>query len=234
MRSILFILSIAFFLSGCEKFREKRKASVTIHFQTRVGESDFDMMQQFEDSENRNISLELIKFYLSDVSFVNYKDEAVMAEDIVLVELDANGTGSFTAKIKADDYKAISFGIGVSQDLNEADPASFAENGHPLSTLNNTYWGMNGMYRFVMIDGRYFENGDFKGTFSYHSGHNESYRNIQLDKLVTFEKKGEHDLTLYIDIDKILEGPGGNFDIENEANYHGNLDDFHLSGNVKR
>ena len=229
MHKLLFIAIILTSLTGCEKFRAKRMSTVEIKFQTEINQSDFDLLNQFDDSENRQISLELIKFYLADFSFIKLDGEVVPVKDIILIQLDMNGKASFTVKAEPGAYKGISFGIGVPKVLNETDPSSFAEDGHPLSTLNNTYWGMNGMYRFVMIDGRYFENGNYINTFSYHSGHNESYRTLELDKPMTFDKKGEHVHTIYLDVSKILEGSGGNLDIVNESNYHGNLDDFHLS-----
>jgi len=228
LRPTLFLL-IILILTGCEKFKTRKLATVQFNFQTELNQSDFDLMNQFEDSENRSISLELIKFYLSDFSLITEDGETVITEEILLIELDNNGKASFSVKVDPGNYTGISFGIGVPQAMNEAGPDSFNESGHPLNALNNTYWGMNGMYRFVMIDGRYFENGNYVNTFSYHTGYDESFRNLQLDKSMTFKKKENYEETLYIDVSKILEGPGGNLDIVNEPNFHGELDDIHLS-----
>ena len=228
--SLLILLTVI--LVSCKKFKERRLAVVSFNIQTEIGQTNFDLMNRFDDSQGRAISIELIKFYLSDLSFINEEGEEILTDDILLVELDKNGLATFDTKIEAGTYTAIKFGIGVPKAQNESDPSSFNEEGHPLNTTNNTYWGMNSMYRFVMIDGRYFENNTFVKTFSYHSGYNESFRTLQLNKQMTFEKKGNYSETIYIDVSKILEGPGGNLDIENKSNYHGSLDDFYLSEQI--
>ncbi len=228
-KSVSFLVIALLVFSSCKKFAEKRAATVTINFQTEINQTPFKPIDKFTDSENREISLELIKFYLADLVFINEKGKEIEAEEIALIELDINGTASFETKVKAGDYTAIKFGIGVPKDLNESDPDSFSDNDHPLNVLNNTYWGMNSMYRFVMIDGRYFEGGVYQNVFSYHSGHNDSYRTVQLDKAMSFDKKTTYNETIFIDISKILEGPGGNMDIVDHPNYHGNLNEFYLS-----
>ena len=230
-RRSLLLLSISIILIGCAKFREKRKATVTINFQTELNQAAYNMLDPFTDAAGRGIRIELIKFYLSNVVFVAASGEEIEVEDIALVELNSNGQGTFETKISADDYTSIKFGIGVPKTLNESDPSSFTEENHPLSTLQNTYWGMNGMYRFVMVDGRYDDNNDaiFDGTFSYHSGHDGSYRTVSFEKSMRFDKKESYTETIFIDISKILEGSGGNLDIIATPYYHGSLDDFYLS-----
>ncbi len=232
VKHCLTLLFLTLILVSCKKFKERRLATVSFNIQTEINQSNFDLLNRFDDSKNRGISIELVKFYLADFSFINENGEELIVDDILLIELDKNGIATFDTKVEPGTYSAIKFGIGVPKELNESDPSSFNEEGHPLNTTNNTYWGMNGMYRFVMIDGRYFENNSFVKTFSYHSGHNESYRTIQLNKNMTFDKKGNHTETIYLDVSKILEGPGGNLDIENESNYHGKLEDFHLSKSI--
>jgi len=217
-------------LFSCKKLKEKRAATLTINFQTELNQNNFDLSGRFSDSQNRRILFESIKFYLSDIIFINDKGEEIPTEDIVLVELDANGKASFEIKIEAGSYTDLKFGLGVSKDLNETDPSLYTTANHPLGSLQNTYWGMNSMYRFVMIDGRYFdENDTYVGTFSYHSGRNESFRTVTLTHSMVFEKKASYAETIFIDVAKILEGTGGNLDIENHSNYHGSEEDFYLS-----
>ncbi|MFD1551661.1 MbnP family protein [Putridiphycobacter roseus] len=217
-------------LSSCKKLKEKKLATLKVNFQTELNQNNFDLTGRFADAQNRQIQLELVKFYLSDLIFVNDKGEEVPTDEIVLIELDMNGKASFETKIEAGTYTAFKFGVGVPKALNESDPSIFADADHPLNSTNNTYWGMNSMYRFVMIDGRFFDENDvFVGTFSYHTGRNESYRNVELVKTMTFDKKANHEETIFIDVAKILEGSGGNLDIEEHSNYHGNTEDFYLS-----
>lgn len=227
-------LLMAFFclvLVGCKKLKEKKYPTVNLNFQTQLNGTNCDLAQLFSDSESKTIRLELVKFYLSKISFVNKNDEVIEVEDIILVDLNVSGYSSVSLTVPTDSYKSLKFGVGVHNDFNSKTPADFTEENHPLNSIQNTYWGMNGMYRFVMIDGRYdIENDDvFDGTFSYHSGFESSYRDVELVKDFKFKKNETYDLTIFIDIANILEGTGGNLDLINRPNYHGNSEDLDLA-----
>jgi hypothetical protein len=177
------------------------------------------------------VQIELAKFYLSKISFIDSKGEIVEVEDIALVDLNTTGLGMVNLTVPMDSYKSIKFGVGVQPDLNVMTPSDFTEEDHPLSSTQNTYWGMNGMYRFAMIDGRYdLENDNiFDGTFSYHTGFDESYREVELVQDFKFKKKKIYDITIYIELSKILEGSAGNLDLVNRPSFHGNPNDMDLA-----
>lgn len=228
MKKILVILFLAAFFVSCKK---NKRAELEISIQTELNGSSFDMSNTFSDSQNRSIRLELFKFYLSNLSFIDEGGELHEFEEIVLLDLGSSGFTSFTSAIPTGKYTGLSFGIGVPQNLNEQDPSNFSEEDHPLNTTQATFWGMNSMYRFVMIDGRYDLEPDqtFDGTFSYHTGHNASFRTVSFNQNFEFKKNETYQIELVIDISSILEGSSGNLDIINEANYHGNTDDQHIS-----
>lgn len=233
MKKLLFI-SFLVALLACKK-NEKNAASVTLNFQTEIDGNSSALSEIFMDSEGRGIKIELLKFYLSDIYFVDSKKDKVYdVEDIALLEIAANGSGNIELKVPAGDYQSMHIGIGVPQSLNESDPSDYTQADHPLSTTQNTYWGMNAMYRFVMVDGRYDIENDavFDGTFSYHTGYNSSYRNLSFDQDFSFDKKGEHTINLGIDITAILEGSGGNQDVVNASNFHGNQADIAIANLV--
>jgi hypothetical protein len=227
--SIVVLSLIVLVLVSCNK--EKKYPSVNLSFQTQLNGSNCSLSQVFPDSQNKSIRLELVKFYLSKISFVNHKDEVVELKDIALIDLNSSGTAMMSFALPNDSYKSLKFGVGVHKEFNSQTPADFTEENHPLNSVQNTYWGMNGMYRFVMIDGRYdIENDNiFDGTFSYHSGFESSYREVELIKDFKFKKNETYDLTIFIDIAKILEGTGGNLDLINRPNYHGNSEDMDLA-----
>jgi hypothetical protein len=229
MNKYLYILIfISFIFSSCNK--EKSNARLFIAFEAVANGNTFDLNNTFTDSQGRSIKAELVKFYISNIVLVSDKDEEVFLKDITLFDLNNDRT-IIELSVPKGKYSKIKFGIGVPDSLNEADPANYSEADHPLSITQNTYWGMNSMYRFFMIDGRYDlePDGTFDGIFSYHTGFSFSYRNMEFNTDLELKRKDEQVLTFTIDVTKILEGPGGNLDIINEANYHGDPADNDLA-----
>ena len=218
---------------SCKK-NENQKAVVDLHFQAKVAGSDYVLADDFINGDGLHLRIEAVWFYIADVRFVNKKGKEVLAEEIALVKLDANGFATASVKIPAGDYTALRFGIGVPQALNEADPAEFNESGHPLNVTENTYWGMNGMYRFVMIDGRYDVEGDGTpdGTFSYHTGYNESYREVEFAGDFSFDRKGSYSHEIIIDIEKLFYVSGSEVDVLTESYYDGDLSNIDLAHRI--
>jgi hypothetical protein len=227
-RQFLYIALLFLASTSCTK---NKNTSVQFDFQTELNGEVFDMSNTFTNSQGDDIRFELMKFYLGEISFINLDGEKTEVSDIELIDLGQDGLGSFLISVPQDDYSGIQFGIGVPEALNESDPSEFSESGHPLNITQSTFWGMNSMYRFVMIDGRYDlePDGTFDGVFSYHTGHNDAYREISFSKELNLKKVDNFTLLFSIELITLLEGNGGSLDYENEPNYHGDTDDQHLS-----
>ena len=90
---------------------------------------------------------------------------------------------------------------------------------------------MNGMYRFVMVDGRYDEDADgiSDGTFSYHTGYAVSLREFELTRSFSFDKKESYSENFNIDVQRLFNVDGSRMDVINESNWHGNYDDIEVS-----
>jgi hypothetical protein len=225
----LLLLTVAF--SSCKK-NEAQYASLTLNFQTEVAGTDYSFANDFTNGDGTKIRLELLRFYLSDIRFVTKrKGEEVFVSDIALVDFNLDGSGKTSLKLPAGNYTAIRFGLGVSQDLNESDPSLFSAADHPLNVTQNTYWGMNGMYRFVMIEGRSDADGDgtFEGMFSYHTGYNDCYREVEIAHDFSFDRKGEHEQRIGIDVSKLFYVNGSQIDVTTEPYFHGDLADIDLA-----
>ena len=222
------LLFISFLLTSCKK---NKISTIHLNFETEVSGAPVQVFDAFTDNQGRSIRFELMKFYLSNLSFIDKNGEVFQANEIALMDLSMENSSSLNFSIPSAKYTAIQFGVGVPKELNEMDPSSFSEDNHPLSTTQGTYWGMNSLYRFAMFDGRYDLEADgiFDGTFSYHTGHNEAYRLVTLNKNYNFKNKETYNITIGINISKIIDGVGGNIDIVNESNYHGDTDDQHLA-----
>jgi hypothetical protein len=55
---------------------------------------------------------------------------------------------------------------------------------------------------------------------------------VELVKDFKFKKNETYELTIFIDIAKILEGTGGNLDLINRPSYHGNSEDIDLANTL--
>jgi len=232
IRYFLFLSVILIFI-GCKK-SENQKATVGLQFQTEESGVDYTFLNEFTNGDGIKIRLEVLQFYISNIRFVNKKGKEIVAEDIALVKCDLNGFGMAEIKVPAGEYTSLRFGIGVPKEMNEKTPADFKEVDHPLNSSQNTYWGMNAMYRFVMIDGRYDLEGDgiLDGTFSYHTGYEESYREVEFVHDFSFDRKGNYSQKVSIDVSKLFYVTGSVVDVVNEPNYHGSTTDLNLSVRV--
>ena len=209
-------------ITGCKK-SEGQKATLSLQFQTVIGEANYSFLDSYLNQGTQAIRLEVFQFYISDITLVNKKGKETIVSDIELVKLDLSGFGLAEVKIPAGDYASLKFGIGVSPELNATSPSDHKDADHPLSSTQNTYWGMNSMYRFLMIDGRYdHENdGTMDGIFSYHTGYDDCYRIVEFSKDLSFDRKENYTEKITIDVTKLFNVSGSLVDVVNESNFHG-------------
>jgi hypothetical protein len=225
----LFPLFLILLVASCNK-SEKNKAAVDFNFQTQIGSADYTFSEYFSNGDGIKIRIEVLQFYIADVRFVDKKGKETTVADIALVKC-LNGSGLMSLKVPAGDYSAIKFGIGVPDAMNQAGPAAYTEADHPLSSTQNTYWGMNSMYRFVMVDGKYDLTGDGidEGGFSYHTGFSDCYREVEWAHEFSFDKKGTHTENVSIDLSKLFYVSGSIVDVPTESNFHGDYSQIDLA-----
>lgn len=227
---LLRVCVLALILIGCKK-NENQKATVNLNFQTENSGTNYTFLEEFTNGDGIKIRIEVLQFYISNIRFVNKKGKEILAEDIALIKCDLNGLGTAEVKVPAGNYTSLRFGIGVPKELNEKTPADFTEVNHPLNSSQNTYWGMNSMYRFLMLDGKYDLEGDglIDGSFSYHTGYEDSYRDVELVHDFSFDRKGVYSQAILIDVSKLFYVTGNIVDVVTESNFHGNYAEIDLS-----
>ena len=220
--------------TSCKKNGESIDSDLRMEFQLQNNGSDYALESTFRINDDTDIRVDKMMFYISDFSMTNSDGDVRNIEEISLFKFDANGKASLDFEMPRGQYKTIDFGIGVKKELNEADPANYSEEGHPLNTTENTYWGWATMYRFITIEGRYDGDldGNFEGTFAYHTGHEDSYRNFTLAHELDIDKKDQNVLSFNIDVEQILGNPSNSIDVAAEPYYHGGMENFHLSEKI--
>ena len=227
---VLLVFSMIFLFLACKK-GENQKANVQFEFQTYSGDNPYLFSTYFTNGDGINIRMEVIQFYVSNIRFVSKKGKEIEVAEIALVKCTNEGIGSCAVKIPAGEYTTLRFGIGVPEEMNLKGPAEFTEVNHPLNASQNTYWGMNGMYRFVMMDGKYDLSGDGidEGGFSYHTGFKDCYREVELKHDFSFDRKEEVTSVIRLDLNKLFYVSGSMIDIPVESNFHGDYSNIALA-----
>ena len=222
--SIMLLFAIG--ITACKKNGEKIDSDLTITFQTRINGNNFGLYETYRNASDIDIKFELFQFYLSDITIINSDGDSRLVSEIALFRFNASGLSTLNFEVPRGNYESIQFGIGVKKELNEADPSNYAIEGHPLNTIENTYWGWAGMYRFITSEGRFDSdlNGEFEGTFAYHTGREVSYRTLTLDHQFEIKKKDENTLFLAIDLYQLLDRTGNEIDVLTEPYYHGSTE----------
>ncbi len=234
MKFAAITLFSALSLIACKKNGETNNADLTISFQNQVNGVNFGLNAAYQNASNIAIQYETFQFYLSDITLVNSNDEARLVSEIELFKFDNTGFSSIDFRVPFGDYKSISFGIGVKKALNEADPSTYSEEGHPLNITQNTYWGWASMYRFIMSEGRYDSDldGTYEGTFAYHTGREASYRTYNVSHEFEVNKKGDNSLAFTIDLYELIDHVGNEVDLLTEPYYHGGTENEDISTRI--
>ncbi len=117
-------------------------------------------------------------------------------------------------------YPSTNLGIGVGSPNNAKKPVDF-EKGNPLS-LSDAYWDSWTSYIFTKTEGKVDKdkNGKFDYAFSYHTGTDEMFRRIGINKNIAIVTGQNVDMTVEIDFKKVLDGKSGTIDPFKDQNAH--------------
>lgn len=236
LRIVKFLFTLGFILiiAGCNKNGEKIDSDLKVEFQLQDDGVNYNLEDVFRINGETDIFIDKFQFYVSDFAMTNSDGEKRDIEEISLFTFESDGKASLNFEMPKGQYENISFGIGVKKELNEADPANYNTEGHPLNTIENTYWGWATMYRFITIEGRFDADldGEFEGIYAYHTGLEDSYRNFALDHELRVKKNNDNVLAFTIEVEQILGAAGNSVNVTEEPFYHGGMENFHLSEKI--
>jgi hypothetical protein len=126
--------------------------SIQLNIDHRLGASEFALNQQAsQDSYVFNVTR--LQYYISDIEITHDGGMNTAIEDVWIL-VNANGTGDFDLGLwQIDQVEAVSFYVGVGQEVNHNDPAAWPSSS-PLSPQNpSMHWGWSSGYRFVAMEG---------------------------------------------------------------------------------
>lgn len=230
-RSLLSLLLLIAF-SACEKESLNhvcKKAELNIRLKTHVNGVDFNLNDTlYEDYLGRKYRIELLKFYLSNMSLEKADGSRADIFDVRLVDYYSENEFDINVSIDTGAYTSLNFGLGLDSVLNASDPASF-EPSHPLSIAQNTYWTWASKYKFFMLEGRVDTLGSQSPDviFSYHSGFDTLYKEISIPTQDLFLTSEGDSIQLYFDLAKAVNGDAGTIDFVTQSFSH-SVSDFEI------
>jgi hypothetical protein len=182
----------------------------------------------YTDHIGRTFQVELLKFYLSN--WFLEKNDGSMAEltDVCLLDYSYDSLLVINTFLDTGQYVKLHFGLGLDPTLNDSDPVNFVSS-HPLSIAQNTYWTWSSKYKFFMLEGRVAlsDNTIPDQVFSYHSGFDTLYREINLPLDDFFIGSEGALISLEMDLGKVINGSSGTINLVENSFSH-SIENFEI------
>lgn len=231
--AIALMIIFLFSLSSCKKEDDcppepLAEDSVIIEFEGLANGLPLEFLKPFSDALARNMRVELLKFYVSNIYLLKGNEEKKV-KDVALITYLNNGEvdpGFEKRKIKflapVGSYSGIKIAIGLDPVTNTSDPTSFPDD-HPLSARQLTHWGLWQNYKFLMIEGKTDFDGDdaYLDIFGFHTGLDFCYRERTFDKAIEIKKGGTTHLTFGFEINQLFFGVDTLDMAKEEPTWHG-------------
>jgi hypothetical protein len=172
-----------------------------------------------------SVQVEVLKFFLYDLRTKTQAGMETQFKDAAKIDF-INGNPSFTAEVQPGNYQGIKFGIGVGPDKNNSDPTVLAPD-HPLSInqAQDMHWNWNTGYIFMKFEGRVDTASPLSGNhdllFSFHTGNNALYREVELyNHPFTITTGNTTNLNLVFNIDKFFYNTNDTLDLKTDHSLH--------------
>ncbi|GGJ26948.1 hypothetical protein GCM10008938_11330 [Deinococcus roseus] len=184
-------------------------ATLNIQLSVNVGKTPLEFGQTQQNVAGNTYSLDLLKFYLSEVALVQADGSELPLDGVRLLEFNKDtGTQNieiFKSDVPAGTYKGVRFSVGIPRSLNHTDPT--AQN-DPLGVDSGMVWAWNPGYVFFKIEGKFLKGGA-QQVFSLHLG-TDPYKlqynlaDVQLQKIQLKVPESGGVVKLKLDISQIF------------------------------
>lgn len=160
------------------------------------------------DAYGRPVDIQTFKYYLSDMRLVaGTETRSILEADLIDHRSDPL-TGTFDlyseAEVVAGNYQALVMNLGLTDDLNAIDPATY-QSSSPLSAVHGMYWDWATKYIFTKTEGRIDSDGDGLPDKSWfiHSGMNELLKkDIEITR--SFNVPEQDTLTVLVNLNTLF------------------------------
>jgi hypothetical protein len=218
---ILIILLQSF--SGCNETTPPDepvvKEPITIIVNNLYNGAELTYHQLYKSPQDNDLWITQSKYYLSNVVAVRANGTKELIADIAIIDQTLGTDGlTFSGNVTKGDYVGIKFDLGVREDLNLKDPATYGIE-HPLSVTQNMYWGWSTQYIFSKLEGFEVANND-TSSFVIHTGLQDLYRpNVNVSRAFTVETGGTS-VSVNFDIFSLLKQTDYTFNLIDDGESH--------------
>lgn len=193
------------------------KEPINIHIKHFYNGQALEFNHIYKSPQNNDMWFTKKKYYLSNIVGVKSDGSKELIADVGLINAFENSS-TISGNIVRGNYTAIMFDLGVRQDLNAMDPATFVVS-HPLSVTNNMYWGWSTQYIFSKVEGYEIGQQD-TASFVIHTGTQGLYRpEVSVARKFTLGSGGT-DVTVNLDLYALLKQNDYTFDLIQDGQSH--------------
>ena len=204
--------------------------NVELKIHTWVDAVEMAFGQVYVNAAGQAYKPSLQHLYLSNITLVHETlGDVVLSEVELYKEAEKEESQArLLAALPSGNYTSIRFGLGLNETQNQSDPALFPP-GHPLSYVENNYWGWLSKYIFVKLEGDISSDSDgvsFEKSYLYHLGRDQLYRTVELPYDITLNETESKSVDLKLDLSRVFYDAQGAVDMFNENVTHseGNID----------
>ena len=215
------ILGLVFF-NSCKKDEEAPcpdvvKEPIVLNILPFYNGTTLELNQLYQSNHDNPIWFTKKKFYLSNIVAIKQDGSKQLISEISILDFSLSSSAlQIQGNIEKGDYTSIQFDLGVREDLNQQDPATYPSS-HPLSVTQNMYWGWSTQYVFSKFEG--FEvSGTDTVSFVIHTGTQDLYRpEISVPRTFTVASGGGNSINVNMDLYQVLVQPEYTFNLTDSS-----------------
>ncbi len=188
-----------------------------------IGGEPLEVDALHQTADGNTIRVETFRVYISNIRLVREDNSELEVRDLALLDFELDGGNSIGMDVTPGDYKAIRFFVGLTEEQNASDPASFVPE-HPLSNAQNMHWDWNQKYVFAKFDGRSDTTGaasNFDHNFAFHCGLDEYYNEVtDLEFPIEVPVSGTNTLNLTLEVNELFSLAANPIDLKVDNSTH--------------
>lgn len=138
-----------------------------------LGNLHFSFGQMASNDMNHDFKVTRLQYYISEIKLTYDGGQDTLINDLWVLVDAANTTNVLLGNFTFTTLESVSFGVGVNQAVNHADPSSYSPS-HPLAPKSpSMHWGWTAGYRFVALEG--FSGSNLTDVFQIHALDDQNY-----------------------------------------------------------
>lgn len=176
MKKIIVLILVALGFMSCNNDDDNATTNVNTSFNfthnwdgTAIANSNFNSIQ-YTNANGEQLSIELLRYLISDVTFTKQNGETIVIDDYNLIDVTNNANMSFTPNIQipTGTYSNVSFTFGFDAEDN-TDGAYSDLNAANWNVPNIPTLGNVGGYHYMQLEGRFINSGNTETGYQYHT-----------------------------------------------------------------